>query len=349
MDERQFKLSGYDYPLPRELIAPRPERKRHRSKLLVYDGVRTVHSNFLELARFLPTDATLVLNDSKVLPARLVGHKKTTGGKVEILAIGTALEQTQCPALLKCSGKTPPGTQILLPSGLEAKVGHRRGEGFDLSFNAPLGEVFEAAGRAPLPPYIRGGEADERDASDYQTLFAKHAGSLAAPTAGLHFDLQVFDKLASRGISTAFVTLHVGPGTFLPVRGEDIRTHRMHPEEFFIDEENAEKIRRARRLFAVGTTSLRVLESLYVPGRGIDVVAGRRYTTDIFIRPGKTVRSVAGLVTNFHLPRSSLLILVASLLGRRRTLRLYAEAVRRGYRFYSYGDAMLVLLDGSKP
>ena len=349
MDERDFKLSNYDYPLPRELIAPRPKRKRHHSKLLVYDGVRIIHSDFLELGRFLPPDSTLVLNDSKVLPARLVGHKRETGGRVEILAIDAKPGEARCSALLKCSGKSPPGTQIILPSGFEAEVGVRSGESFKLTFNAPLAEVFGSIGRLPLPPYIRGGEADERDRADYQSLFARHAGSLAAPTAGLHFDRQVFDKLASQGISTAFVTLHVGLGTFRPVRTEDIRTHRMHPEEFFVDEENAEKIRRARRLLAVGTTSLRVLESLFVAGRGIEVVAGRRYTTDIFIRPGRSVRSVAGLVTNFHLPRSSLLILVSSLIGREKTLQLYAEAVRRGYRFYSYGDAMLVLPGGQKP
>ena len=342
MTDADFDLASYDYRLPPDLIAERPAPERSRARLMVYDAKadRTEHAHFFELDRFLPKDSVLVLNDSRVLPARLTG-RKATGGKAEMLVLET--QGTHCRALLRCAGNKAAGTEIIVPGGFTARVTGREDDVFSLSFDAPAAEVLEAVGQVPIPPYIRGGRADARDAADYQTLFAGEPGSLAAPTAGLHFDRTVFARLSAAGLDTAFVTLHVGAGTFAPVRTEDVRRHRMHRETFFVDHENARKIRRGRPLIAVGTTSLRVLESLYVPGEGIVVRPGERYGTDIFIRPGLPVRSAAGLVTNFHLPRSTLLMLVAALIGRQKTLALYAEAVRLGYRFYSYGDAMLVL------
>ena len=233
------------------------------------------------------------------------------------------------------------GLEIDLSSDFKAVVREREGNVFSLQFNESLEKILEVCGEPPLPPYIRKGRADERDKTDYQTLFAKHTGSVAAPTAGLHFDDKVFKKLDEKHIQRAYITLHVGIGTFEAVKSEDITCHKMHRETYFIDRENSEKIQKAHKLFAVGTTSLRVLENSRRMG---GIVPGRREQTDIFLYPGAKIQSVHGLITNFHLPYSTLLMLVSALIGREKALELYREAIVNKYRFYSYGDAMLILL-----
>ena len=202
-------------------------------------------------------------------------------------------------------------------------------------------------GIVPIPPYIREGQSDDSEKTDYQTVYASHKGSVAAPTAGLHFTDEVFSKLQKKNIERAFVTLHVGPGTFAPVKAENILEHKMHSEEYFVEALDLEKLNRARtqdqKIFAVGTTSLRVLESSLNPQGHFALEASKHYSTDIFLHPGKEVRSIAGIITNFHLPRSTLLMLVSTLLGRKNTLELYEEAKKKEYRFFSYGDAMLII------
>ena len=243
--------------------------------------------------------------------------------------------------MLKSTGKKNVGLKIDLSQNFRAVVTKREENIFFLQFNESLEKILDICGEPPLPPYIRKGRADERDKADYQTLFAKHTGSVAAPTAGLHFDDTVFKKLEERHIQTAYITLHVGAGTFKAVKSHDITCHKMHKETYFIDKENAEKIQKSRRLFAVGTTSLRVLENSRRMG---NLVPGRCEQTDIFLYPGVKIQSVHGLITNFHLPYSTLLMLVSALIGREKVLELYREAVSKKYRFYSYGDALLILL-----
>ncbi len=339
---KDLKLSRYYYDLPDELIAKRPAEERHKSRLFVYNRSvdKVIHSNFLSLAYFLPKYSTLVLNDSKVFPSRLRG-KKSTGGNVEVLLLEIKQTQGCYKAMLKSNGKKPVGLEIDLSSGFKALVKRREGNVFFLQFNESLERILEVCGRIPLPPYIRKGRADERDRADYQTLFAKHLGSVAAPTAGLHFNNKVFRTLEERHIQRAYVTLHVGAGTFETVKSESITSHNMHKETYFIDKENADKIQRAQKIFAVGTTSLRVLEKSQRVG---GIVPNRIEQTDIFLYPGVEVQSIHGLVTNFHLPYSTLLMLVSALIGREKALALYKEAVCNKYRFTSYGDAMLILL-----
>lgn len=344
VNPEDLHLSNYDFDLPKNLIADRPVVGRHHSKLLIYDAKTNeiIHTNFLEIDKYLPSDSLLVANQSKVFPCRLIGQK-TSGGKAEIFILSVVSANNSYKALIKCRGKKNVGDQFILPHEVKATITNVEDGVFWLSFSvADFTGYLEEVGKIPIPPYIRSGESDEKDKSDYQTVFAKNIGSVAAPTAGLHFTEEVFNNLSKKNIERAFVTLHVGLGTFAPVKTDNLSDHVMHTEEYFIDAANLDKLNSKKKIIAVGTTSLRVLESSFHEGR-FDVEAEKRYQTNIFLHPGKTVHSIDALITNFHLPKSTLLMLVSSLIGREKTLELYKEAIAREYRFFSYGDAMLIL------
>jgi S-adenosylmethionine:tRNA ribosyltransferase-isomerase len=339
-----MKLSDFDYHLPDDRIAQAPATPRDASRLLVVRPEGPLeHRVFRELDALLSPGDLLVLNDTKVIPARLVG-RKPTGGKAEILlceplagGLGRAWR-----AMGQASKGLRAGTVIEL-DGLSVRVVRAEGEGFYEVELDREGEALAAAlaraGALPLPPYIRRAPGAE-DADRYQTVVARAPGSAAAPTAGLHFTPELLARLDARGVARAAVTLHVGPGTFLPVRGEDLGAHRMHGERYEVPPAAAAAFEACRarggRVIAVGTTTVRTLESAH-DGAGLRVGPGR---TELFIRPGHPFRATDSLVTNFHLPRSTLLVLVCAFAGRDRVLRAYREAIDHGYRFFSYGDAM---------
>ncbi len=346
-------LSSYNYELPAELIADRPAFKRDESRLLVYkmSDQSITHTNFKDLPQFLPKESLLLLNQTKVFACRLFG-KKESGGKAELFFLSLeSRSDGSYPCLIKCSGKKKTGDLFFVGSEehpVQVRLLETTEDGdFWVTLSSPLEEVLENFGKIPIPPYIRKGESDSKDHKDYQTVFAKDSGSVAAPTAGLHFTDAVFQKLDERSIEKAFVTLHVGRGTFAPVKEEHLKNHKMHTETYYFDEENRERVIKAqnqgKKIFCVGTTSLRALESAIDEKGALSVEPGQLYKTDIFLHPGVRVQSIEGLITNFHLPESTLLMLVSSLIGREKTLELYREAVRLGYRFFSYGDAMLIL------
>jgi S-adenosylmethionine:tRNA ribosyltransferase-isomerase len=345
-------LEDFDFPLPAGLIAQQPARQRDRSRLLVLAraGGALEDAAFADLPRFLRAGDLLVLNDTAVLQARLFGRKAGTGGRVEALLLAP-VGGGRWRALVRGAGR--PGTVLEFCRGaVRATVEgtDESGEGTLLFEPADGGErAMASSGYPPLPPYIRRREEEARrrrraDRTRYQTVFAGRPGSVAAPTAGLHFTGRLFARLRAAGVETAFVTLAVGPGTFRPIRTTDIAGHRLEPEAAEVSPGAAEAIAAARarggRVVAVGTTVARTLET-FADGRG-GVAPGRRMA-DLFIRPGHRFRVVDALVTNFHLPKSSLLVLAAAFAGRERILAAYAEAVRRGYRFYSFGDATLIL------
>lgn len=337
--------SDFSYTLPPELIADRPLAERSASRLLELDGAtgQTRQHVFRELPGLLAPGDLLVINDTRVLPARLYGNK-ASGGRVELL-----LERLTGPnrALVQLrASKTPkPGSWIDVEGDGALVVRGRDGPFFVVESPAePIAGLFERAGHMPLPPYIeRGDEAADRER--YQTVYAREQGSVAAPTAGLHFDELLFEALAARGIRRASVTLHVGAGTFQPVRSDDIRQHQMHREWLQVPASTLEAIRATRvaggRVIAVGTTSCRALETAAASGE-LKPYAGE---TQLFLTPGSRFRAIDGLITNFHLPESTLLMLVSAFAGREHVLAAYAEAIRERYRFFSYGDAMLVWPD----
>jgi S-adenosylmethionine:tRNA ribosyltransferase-isomerase len=341
-----MRLSDFDYALPEELVAQEPVTPRDASRLLVLPpSGPPEHRPFAELHALLAPGDLLVFNDTKVIPARLVGTKPT-GGKVELLLcepLAGGLGR-RWRAMGQASKPIRPGA-VLEFDGLSARVDEREGEGFYVVTLDREGEALEAAlaraGRVPLPPYIRRAPS-EADRDRYQTIWARAPGSAAAPTAGLHFTDALLARLAARGVARAAVTLHVGPGTFLPIRGDALEGHRMHAEQYEVGEAAAAAIAACRarggRVVAVGTTTVRTLESAWRDGR----VAPGPGRTELFIRPGHAFRAVDALVTNFHLPRSTLLVLVAAFGGTERVLAAYREAVARRYRFFSYGDAMLI-------
>lgn len=339
-------LSSYDFHLPEELIASRPVPDRHSSKLMVYDEARdeVIHTTFAKIGDFLPKESTLVFNRSKVFPCRLIG-KKASGGEAEVFILSLLHENNLYPAMIRASGKRKVGDEFFFGE-LAAKLEVVKGDGtFFVSFNADhntLLDQLEAIGKIPIPPYIRDGESDDLDKKTYQTVFAKETGSVAAPTAGLHFSEELLKNLESNGHQLATVTLHVGAGTFAPVKAENILEHKMHEEFFTIDQENLKKIRAAKFRVGVGTTTLRTLESSYKNGN-VEFEGNGLKSTAIFLHPGKQVQSIDALVTNFHLPKSSLIMLVSALIGREKILSLYEEAIRNKYRFFSYGDGMLIL------
>src|SRR3989339_241280 len=354
-----LKLESYGYSLPAEFIAQKPAEARHDSKLLVYNATtgEIAHAKFWDLGNYLPPQATLVLNRSKVFPCRLMAQKRS-GGKAEIFLLDvhtTDKRYPNCyPALIRATHKKREGDVFVFAGGVpgeivEATVEVINKDGtFLVSFNRELSFVLEKFGKVPIPPYIREGIADSDDLDSYQTIFAQEVGSVAAPTAGLHFSEELFARLEKQNITRAFLTLHVGVGTFAPVKSEEIRNHQMHKERYFVEALELSKIescfKEKRPLIAVGTTSLRSLESTYNKTSGqLAIKAGQLYETDIFIYPGHEFRTINGLITNFHLPKSSLLMLVSALIGREKTLELYEIAKEHNYRFFSYGDAMLIL------
>ncbi len=338
-----MKRSDFHYDLPAELIAQAPLAQRSASRLLLVPPAPAafVDAGVRDLPSLLQPGDLLVFNDTRVIPARLFGHK-ASGGRVEIL-IERLLPGNEARAQIGASKTPKPGGRIALDAGGEVEVLGRDGEFYHLRFDLP--ESLEAwllhAGRLPLPPYIRR-EPGVDDAERYQTVFARQIGAVAAPTAGLHFDDALLDALRVRGVGFGHVTLHVGAGTFQPVRVDDLHEHRMHSEWLNVGAELVEQVRATRarggRVVAVGTTVVRALESATRDGE-LQPFAGE---TRIFILPGYTIRSVDALLTNFHLPESTLLMLVSAFAGKQRIFAAYAHAVRERYRFFSYGDAMLL-------
>ena len=339
----RLKTSDFHYELPPELIAQAPLPERSASRLLVVPPAPASFADcsVRDLPGMLQPGDLLVFNDTRVIPARLFGQK-ATGGRVEIL-IERLLPDDEARAQLGVSKPPKPGSRIALDAGGEAEVLARDDGFYHLRFHVPDGlpAWLEHAGRMPLPPYIQRAP-DASDAARYQTVFAREAGAVAAPTAGLHFDEPLLDALRARGVEFGHITLHVGAGTFQPVRVDDVATHRMHSEWFNVGATLVEQVRATRarggRVVAVGTTVVRALESALRAGAQ-QPVAGE---TAIFIYPGYRIRSIDALLTNFHLPESTLLMLVSAFAGRDRILAAYGHAVRERYRFFSYGDAMLL-------
>jgi S-adenosylmethionine:tRNA ribosyltransferase-isomerase len=337
-----MRLDDFDYHLPAERIAQHPA-PRGESRLLVVaaDGVGR-HRRIAELPGQLESGDLLVVNDSRVIPARLFARRKPSGGKVELLLV-ERLAPLRWTALAKPGRRLRPGSVLEVAGELELTVEGVDSEGlYRLRGDRPLAPLVERHGHVPLPPYID--RPDEpADRTLYQTVFARAPGSIAAPTAGLHFDDRLVSDLARGGIEVCTITLHVGPGTFQPIRSLRIDEHTMAGERFEVPAATADRVARARerggRVVAVGTTVVRTLETVAAGGGRIFAKAGR---TELFIRPGHRFRVVDLLLTNFHLPRSTLLLLVCALGGHERVLAAYREAVAEGYRFYSYGDAMLV-------
>jgi S-adenosylmethionine:tRNA ribosyltransferase-isomerase len=336
--------SDFHFDLPPELIAQTPLPERSASRLLVADARarRLEDRRFTDLEQWLQPGDLLVFNDTRVLPARLFG-RKPSGGLVEIL-IERVTGAHEARAQLGVSKKPKTGGRIVLADGSEVSVLGRDGEFFLLRFETvePLEKVLLRLGRMPLPPYIER-DADAADDERYQTVFARSSGAVAAPTAGLHFDARLLHALAERGVDFGYITLHVGAGTFQPMRAERLEDHAMHREWLNVGAELVEKIRSTRehggRVIAVGTTVVRALESSLRDG----VVAPFAGETQIFIFPGYRIASVDALVTNFHLPESTLLMLVSAFAGREFMLDAYRHAIEQRYRFFSYGDAMLIL------
>lgn len=338
-----LKKSDFHFDLPEELIAQAPLPERSASRMLVVPPRDAPFDDrhVRDLPQLLQPGDLLVFNDTRVIPARVFGAK-TSGGRVEIL-IERLLPDNQARVQLGASKPSKPGTVIDLDAGGRAEVLGRDGEFYRLRFEvgAALESWLLQAGRMPLPPYIHR-EPGADDAERYQTVFAREAGAVAAPTAGLHFDQPLLDALLARGVEFGHVTLHVGAGTFQPMRVDDVREHRMHSEWINVGARLVEQVRQARarggRVIAVGTTVVRALESS-MRGGDLQPFAGE---TSIFIFPGYRIASVDALLTNFHLPESTLLMLVSAFAGRERVLAAYAHAVRERYRFFSYGDAMLL-------
>jgi len=344
----RLKKSDFHYDLPVELIAQQPLARRSASRLLVVDvSTRTLFDRqFTDLVEYLQSGDLLVFNDTRVLPARLYGRKET-GGAVEIL-IERITGAHDALAQLGVSKKPRPGSRILLESGETLTVLGREQEFYALRLEGPelLEKLLLRHGRMPLPPYITR-EAEADDSERYQTVYARTPGAVAAPTAGLHFDAPLLEALRGKDIDFGYVTLHVGAGTFQPLRSERIDEHVMHREWLNVGAELVEKIRHTRaagrRVIAVGTTVVRALESALRDGQ-VQPFAGE---TQIFIFPGYRITSVDALITNFHLPESTLLMLVSAFAGRELMLDAYRHAVNERYRFFSYGDAMLILPGGA--
>ena len=343
-----MKTSDFYFDLPQELIAQDPLEDRSSSRLLVLDkktGERK-HKIFRDIKSFLKPGDCLVINDTKVIPARLLGAKKETGGQVEILLL-KRMENDVWETLVKPGKKCRPGAQIVFGNGeLEAEIMEVLPDGNRLvhfTYEGIFEEVLDRLGQMPLPPYIT---HKLKDRNRYQTVYAKYEGSAAAPTAGLHFTQQLMDEIEAMGVKIARVTLHVGLGTFRPVKVENVLEHHMHSEFYQVSQEAADLINSTKaaggRIISVGTTSTRTLESvatedgIIVPGSG---------NTEIFIYPGYRFKAIDCLITNFHLPESTLLMLVSALAGKEHIMAAYEEAVKEGYRFFSFGDAMFITDD----
>lgn len=335
-------ISDFDFDLPDRLIAKRPPEQRDGARLLDVENGETLHDRLItDLPKLVQPGDVWVVNDTKVIPARLMGQKPS-GGNVEILLLEPAGDNNQWYAWGKANKPIKPGTRIDFSANFSAEVLAREGKTLHLQLIANnVGEAIQTHGHMPLPPYIDRPDSEE-DKARYQTVFAQHDGAVAAPTAGLHLTPELMEQMQQAGATFVHVTLHVGPGTFQPVQVEDISDHQMHEEAYIISDKAATTINQAkaegRRIVAVGTTSLRTLEAASRSGR---VQAGSD-RTDIFIFPGYRFNSVDALLTNFHLPRSTLLMLVSALAGKEVVMQAYAHAITSEYRFYSYGDAMFL-------
>jgi len=350
-----YDLEDYDYHLPEELIAQVPASERDASRLMVVDRSRQslTECRFIDLPGLLRPGDLVVVNNTRVIPARLFGRKES-GGRIEILVLDRDGDSASGPAdrwcLLRSSKRPREGSRLFFENEFIGVVEALGEDGLiRVRFSGPqtLDAMMEAKGVMPLPPYIKRAEQDSRSGLDrerYQTVYSKISGAVAAPTAGLHFTGPLMEKLRASGVSIVELTLHVGHGTFRPVRTSDIRKHELGAEAFIVEEETAEAVNRAkkekRRVIAVGTTVVRVLETV-VNDRG-EVTPGRG-RTDLLITPGFFFRVIDGMITNFHLPRSSLLFLVCALAGKDFIKKAYGRAVQEGYRFFSYGDSMLIL------
>lgn len=333
-------LDDFDYPLPPERIAQAPLPERSASRLLWLHGARIEDRCFRDLPELLQPGDLLVMNDSRVLHARLLGRKET-GGQVEVL-VERVVAADEVLAQVRASKSPKAGSRLHLEEAFAAEVLGREGEFYRLRLPGDAVELIERHGRLPLPPYIERAAASP-DEERYQTVYARERGSVAAPTAGLHFDAPLLERLRARGIGIAHVTLHVGAGTFQPVRVKNIAEHRMHTERYHVPQATAEAIAATRgrggRIVAVGTTSLRTLEAAADDAGHVKVGAGE---TALFITPGYRFRVVDRLITNFHLPKSTLLMLVSAFGGLNEIRATYRHAIDAGYRFFSYGDAMLI-------
>ena len=340
-----MKTSDFYYELPEELIAQDPLEDRSSSRLLVLDKKtgETEHHVFREIVNYLDPGDCLVINDTKVIPARLIGAKEETGAKIEVLLLKRGADDVW-ETLVKPGRKAKPGTRISFGDGLlTGEVVDIVDEGNRLirfEYDGIFEEILDRLGQMPLPPYIT---HQLKDKDRYNTVYAEHPGSAAAPTAGLHFTPELLEKIRDKGVDIAHVTLHVGLGTFRPVKVDDVENHHMHSEFYMIDETAAEKINRAKengkRVICVGTTSCRTIESAADENGGLKACSG---WTDIFIYPGFQFKILDALITNFHLPESTLVMLVSALAGRDHVLAAYEEAVRERYRFFSFGDAMFI-------
>ena len=335
-------LSDFDYELPEELIAQTPIEPRNASRLMVLDPLNETieHHHFFELKQFLTEGDTLIFNDTRVIPARLIGHRET-GGRVEVFLL-RRIDGKHWETLVKPGKKAQISNKIIFSEELSCEIVSHTDFGgriVEFQFNGIFEEILDRLGETPLPPYIH---EKLEDSERYQTVYNRERGSAAAPTAGLHFTKEQMSDLKDSGINLGFVTLHVGLGTFRPVNVDNIEEHVMHEEYFSIPQETADLIRRTKenhkRVVAVGTTSIRTLESAFVDGE-LKAISG---ATNIFIYPGYKFKVVDAIITNFHLPKSTLIMLISAFAGREFILRAYAEAVKERYRFFSFGDAMLL-------
>ncbi len=339
-----MKVSDFKYELPEELIAQTPIEKRDESRLMVLhrEGKTIEHKKFKNIIEYLEPGDVLVRNNTKVIPARIYG-KKETGANVEFLLLNN-IEGDIWESIVRPGNKLHVGTKVIFENGLlEAEIlevmpgGTRK---VQFKYKGIFNEILDKIGLMPLPPYIH---EELKDKDRYQTVYAKYEGSAAAPTAGLHFTPELLEEIQNKGIEIANVTLHVGIGTFRPVKEETVEKHQMHSEHYYIKQEDAEKINRAKqngkRVIAVGTTSCRVLETIADENGHVEATEG---DTKIFIYPGYKFKILDGLITNFHLPESTLLMLVSSLAGKDFIMNAYEEAVKKKYRFFSFGDAMAI-------
>ena len=342
-----MKLTDFDYDLPPDRIAQSPLQQRDASRLLVVnrDTCDFHHTEFSQIGEYLPDDALLVLNDTKVIPARLIGNKSGTGGKIELLLIREK-ETDVWEVLAKPRRSLQIGTQIVFGDGiLTAEVLAKPDSGHCIvhfNYSGAFSAILANVGNMPLPPYIRR-PPNAEDKVRYQSVYATTEGAIAAPTAGLHFTQELLEELKNNGVETATLTLHVGPGTFQPVKVENIQTHKMHAEYIHLTETEANRIRSAReegtKIVAIGTTVVRSLETAGTTGT-VHPYSGY---SELFIYPGHQFKVVDALVTNFHLPKSTLLMLVSAFAGQNLIQKAYQEALQHNYRFYSYGDAMLII------
>ena len=338
-----MKRSDFHFDLPEDLIAHYPPLKRTDSRLLCLNrhNKELSHQRFTDFLAYLKPEDLLVFNNTRVIPARLFGHKES-GGKVEVM-VERLLGDKRLLAQVRASKTPKTGSKILFGKEIAASLEARDGEFFILQFDPDLGlaDLLDELGHMPLPPYIKR-EDEALDKERYQTVYNSRKGAVAAPTAGLHFDKEILANIRTMGVETAFVTLHVGAGTFQPVRSEHIEAHRMHSEYLELEQEVCDKVNACRarggRVIAIGTTTVRCLETASQGGN----IRPFQGDTDIFIYPGYEFRSVDAMLTNFHLPESTLIMLVSAFAGRKNTLNAYHQAIAQKYRFFSYGDAMFI-------